>query len=1125
MCRHGGGLYVPALDLNSAAVGIFVRVYGNMRHVSNLRRKLIWGVLLPLAVLAAAVISLPYWLNSLDYKALLILQAEEQLGRKVEIRQANVEVLPKVRVSLEGVSVKERDGQATFLTADRLFAEIRIFPLLTRKIAVKRITLDRPRLFMRRGADGQWNTSDLVRAGESSFSLPMLGEAMTITDGELVIEDAFESERPRTLLAQRVNLSYKTQAREFSLKAFAALPQDQGESMLSATLRVPRQTVAPYEAGDRVEGTIEAKRLDLRHLAFFVKQDSALSGVRGVADLTSGIEYRWNRGILSLKEFNLKAVGATVKGSGVLVGLGTEHKKYTVSLKATPFRLETLMNSLSVDLFREKPLKFLGDSQAAATIRIGSLRLSGALSGEQPTAIQGEVDVSDGRAFIGKHQTPLSHVKGVLRVQNDRLIIDHLSGRYGNANVTFGRGEITSLQNQPELTLAAKGKVSAQELAVIVARFSPKGVLPQGPAGLSGLSGEADAKVLITGHLDRLDDLDVEWSLDARQVRFTDARFSLPVSNLHGEVHSSGRSIVFQQVAGSVGKSAVVLNGDISYPLNRPVRYDLRLGGDAEVGELLSVWGEKTNDAQMAQGRMPFLVGLSGEPDALRLIGSLDLLQVAVGGPGGIGKATGIPGTLQFNAVWNPGHWAKLERVFLEIPPLLLHARGSIAIDASPQFALNVHIPPVSLRALPKDVFGTVTPSAGSFRAEVAIGGPFDNWRALKVKGRASVRHAAFTMEKLKHRVEDLSVDVAFDDDRVEIQRGSIKVDESLINVKGAIRGWRGIPVVDIVMDSPGMDLQILIPEGERSPMRTAVEAIARGTRFSGTAAIRNGTYHGLQFEEVRAKVTAGDGVLVLDPVNGSSAPGTVVGQARINLSAGAQTAFESTVHIDSLPVDAFLHSLGVNAPTFSGSLKMEGSLRGTPGAKETLNGEVGMAVEKGHFRKLSATAKIIGLLNLPSLLAGKVDFSNQGMPFDCLIGHVAINNGIVNIKDYVMHSAIMKITAVGTYDIPHDQYDVKMVASPFGSYGEFIQSIPFVGKLFLGDRQSLVTAVFAVKGPLEDPSVTALPFKSAAQSIGAAGELALDLMKNAILFPIKMFMPSQNNGPAPCSPTSQVVR
>ena len=475
---------MPALDLNSAAVGIFVRVYGNMRHVSNLRRKLIWGVLLPLAVLAAAVISLPYWLNSLDYKALLILQAEEQLGRKVEIRQANVEVLPKVRVSLEGVSVKERDGQATFLTADRLFAEIRIFPLLTRKIAVKRITLDRPRLFMRRGADGQWNTSDLVRAGESSFSLPMLGEAMTITDGELVIEDAFESERPRTLLAQRVNLSYKTQAREFSLKAFAALPQDQGESMLSATLRVPRQTVAPYEAGDRVEGTIEAKRLDLRHLAFFVKQDSALSGVRGVADLTSGIEYRWNRGILSLKEFNLKAVGATVKGSGVLVGLGTEHKKYTVSLKATPFRLETLMNSLSVDLFREKPLKFLGDSQAAATIRIGSLRLSGALSGEQPTAIQGEVDVSDGRAFIGKHQTPLSHVKGVLRVQNDRLIIDHLSGRYGNANVTFGRGEITSLQNQPELTLAAKGKVSAQELAVIVARFSPKAARPSAASAL-----------------------------------------------------------------------------------------------------------------------------------------------------------------------------------------------------------------------------------------------------------------------------------------------------------------------------------------------------------------------------------------------------------------------------------------------------------------------------------------------------------------------------------------------------------------------------------------------------------------------------------------------------------------
>src|SRR5207302_8959747 len=80
---------------------------GNIGPVWNLRRTVAWLVLLPLAILAALFLSLPLILNSADYQALLISQAQDQLGRKVEMKRAHVEVFPYVRMTLDDVVIRE----------------------------------------------------------------------------------------------------------------------------------------------------------------------------------------------------------------------------------------------------------------------------------------------------------------------------------------------------------------------------------------------------------------------------------------------------------------------------------------------------------------------------------------------------------------------------------------------------------------------------------------------------------------------------------------------------------------------------------------------------------------------------------------------------------------------------------------------------------------------------------------------------------------------------------------------------------------------------------------------------------------------------------------------------------
>src|SRR5947209_8414963 len=84
---------------------------GNIGPVWNLRRTVAWLILLPLAILAALILSLPLILNSADYQALLISQAQDQLGRKVEMKRAHVEVFPYVRMTLDDVVIREADGQ------------------------------------------------------------------------------------------------------------------------------------------------------------------------------------------------------------------------------------------------------------------------------------------------------------------------------------------------------------------------------------------------------------------------------------------------------------------------------------------------------------------------------------------------------------------------------------------------------------------------------------------------------------------------------------------------------------------------------------------------------------------------------------------------------------------------------------------------------------------------------------------------------------------------------------------------------------------------------------------------------------------------------------------------------
>ena len=496
----------------------------------------------------------------------------------------------------------------------------------------------------------------------------------------------------------------------------------------------------------------------------------------------------------------------------------------------------------------------------------------------------------------------------------------------------------------------------------------------------------------------------------------------------------------------------------------------------------------------------------------------VDLTQTGIVTAASWGKPQGVPSDASFTVrLMDGGQRLRIDRAFFQIPPFNLVMRGNLVLTGSRHFRVNLRVPPVAFRAFPEGLLGAnVVPTTGSLQADLIADGTVDNWSNANLRGRASIKNLSFKMERLEHAIDDLNLDVAFRDNRIDLEKASVRIEDSQINGSATIRGWRGVPSVEVALESPGMDLDLLIPKGERSPIRTALEAITKGAKLSGTAAVRNGTYKGVDFEEIRAKLSGGDSKLIVDSIHGTLPVGTVNGQLTLSLMPDRPIGLESTLVAENVPVGPFMHIFGIKDSPLTGALGLKTSLRGEVGTYDTLNGELRLIVRKGYFQKYSATAKVIGILNLPTLLAGKVDFSNRGMPFDCVRSDATIQNGVAKIGRYVVDSPIMKITAAGDYDITRNNTNMVMAVSPLGSYEEFLKELPIFGKLFIGDRRDLVTAFYEVKGPLEDPKVTPLPLKSVTSGVGAFAHMTLDIMKNVFLLPKELLRPSKAP-PSPC--------
>ncbi|HEY2797530.1 MAG TPA: AsmA family protein [Thermoanaerobaculia bacterium] len=168
-----------------------------MFHVA---RRILLALAILVGLLLAVIAALPRLLSFDSVRARLVAAAELALHRKVEARSIRLQIFPALGAGAEGVVVRNGPGWETpkLLEAERVSVKLAFWPLLSRRIEVRRVVLDGATLTIERDPRGTLNLDDLAPAtgsggrGESdpaAEAAPIRVAEVEVTRGRLRLVD------------------------------------------------------------------------------------------------------------------------------------------------------------------------------------------------------------------------------------------------------------------------------------------------------------------------------------------------------------------------------------------------------------------------------------------------------------------------------------------------------------------------------------------------------------------------------------------------------------------------------------------------------------------------------------------------------------------------------------------------------------------------------------------------------------------------------------------------------------------------------------------------------------------------------------------------------------------------
>ena len=1107
--------------------------------MSRLRLTLV--IVLVLAVLAVAFLSFSRELTGQDYlKDFVLEQLEESLGRKIDVHRVKFVLFPRIRVELTDVKIHDPQSDQVVLTAKRVDLVLRLLPLLKKQVVGKRLLIEEPTLTLRRNERGRWNISDESsgQVDTDQQAIDMMAQTLmikeaTLVNGTITVIDAARPDGIRSLKLEHVEfrLTVRPDRGLAELHLSAAHQGELGVSAVSLNGAITRaepsvslsgEETVDSATGFQFEGQIDAADLKMRDAADFLGPRPVSKHLQGALNLKSTV--RVMPGVagydMVLSDMTAHLNDITLRGKANLAGLLTPQPTFAVTFSSSLVALPQLLKTIPPDWIHPQLPALLADRQIDGKVQVVNATLTGTATTGPELSTIGEFHVSEGRSLIGSDRIAAKDLAAVVMVETGRIRIAKVTGMYGAMQITGGKAEVSFLDAGPWLELEITGETAATHLVELLARTVKAERIKQLLAGIRDAEGTAQSTFRLVGPLNQSGGITFAGGeITARHVSLTHVNLPERLTGMQGRFVLADGSTQFDQVTGHLGGTVVQVQGVITGGTASQFQdFMIRTRGDAS--QMVRLVRSAGGGQGLFEGTLSSTVAFSGSTARPHIRGAVALDETKVE-LGAIAKPVGPHATVEFEGVMPQATSVKLHRVALVLPTVTIPAKGTMQFGNGFMIDMAVATSTVSVSSLPEWISKGGL-EAGNIEVSLDVKGKELDWKTWRMTGWMGLTNGLMQAKGVDGHLQDLYARVKFLRNEVELKRLSFKVQGSDLALEATVRNWATKPTITGKIESNQLDMSLIIPKGERTPIREFLETLAATSHVTMSAAIARGRYKHLKFSSLAARINIQDGVLDVDRLTGESTHGQVAGRLVVQLPPKAPADLDLSFRATGIEFEDLLRLTKAQAHGVSGEIRFSGVLRGhgrnPHGVYPSLNGKVELLLENGRILKSNERAiwKIVSLLNLPAVLQGKVDLEKEGLPYNRISATVAIQNGMFQTENLIIDSPILKITAAGNYDLPTDQLDLAVAVSPFGSYSQFLKTIPLFGRIVAGDRKGIATAMFTMKGAMEDPEVTYLPVKSFASGLSGLGQLAVDVLTNTLTLPIDLVTPDEESGVRP---------
>ena len=906
------------------------------------------------------------------------------------------------------------------------------------------------------------------------------------------------------------------------LQASIKPPETGSPSTVSIDGRIQTASSAQSFGIQYATANIEASDIDLRPILEFIDPGMGFTATNTVASLHSALSIFPDQAGYSLVANTLtgRIEKLEVHGKLSVTGLTSQQPAFFFSGSVPTYKIEKL-TQLIPQTWRPSALQsILVQQTIAGDFEVEQLTIAGPLDFEKPHSILGHFRIAHGLFAPHTDISPLRNIQASMVLNHDHLTINKFSADYESSRITEIKGRIDFRTSDPWLALIATGDVSATDVLNTAHQLDSLKHDPPAWLDLQHVEGDAAVSLTIEGPLTEPEKLKVhQGKLMVRSLGFQLIASPFLVKAISGSIMFDQTHLSFNRFSATYQSSNIrQAHGRIEFRETGPW-LALTTNGDLLAVDALNIARRLDTfkpdrptwlDLHRVEGHALIDLKIEGpltEPGKLKIHqGELTVQNLGFQSsafPLAIQRLSGNVGFDQDHAAIHTlrGRIGESQTTFSGNVSFGQHDRlNDITIQSQVELSdLQLLLPKLSQEN---------SLSGGPVTMAMTVSGATEQ---PVIEARAKLTPVHISYPSFLQKPAGIPMELTFDgtlmpNQNLNIHQATIGISPFHLDMEGEVSFG----------DTGRMDINLTTgsDNGSFLPANVVVGPEQLGLRhLMATVHIQGSGKDWMAWKT--------NGIIGLNKPDGIAAEthSDTLKTGRIQWNQ-ENNLITLDFRTHDLPLETVIPREGIDAPKISGNLtanlSIETALTHAQPLTRSMIGNGEFQIRDGHVIQSPVISRILGILNLPNLLMGKINLAKEGVPFNSLTGTFTINNGQATSNDLLLNSPVIKMTAAGKYDVPEDQLDFIVAVSPFGEYSNLLKKIPLFGRLLKGERKGLTTALFEVKGSRTDPQVTYQPLQSFTEGLQGVAQFAVDVLKNTITLPKDLLTEPQKEHGAP---------